>query len=75
MKTFIVSENGEIPLEAFSEFTDITKVKYYNMTLSTNGTIQIILYDENKEVIKIFEKNEYDYIADKNWRERYGDEK
>ena len=56
MKTFVVSENGEIPLEAFAEFTDITKVKYYNMELLTNGTIQIILYDENKEVINIEDK-------------------
>lgn len=65
MKTFIVNENGEIPLEAFAEFTDITKVKYYNMELLTNGTIQIILYDENKEVIKISD-NDFDQATDKN---------
>jgi hypothetical protein len=58
MKTVTVSENGEIPIEAFAEFTDITKVKYYSFELLPDNTLKLSLYDSKKRLIKIGKKNE-----------------
>lgn len=48
------TENGDgfIDLKEFSDFVDVSKVKYYELVNPTEKTLMIKFFDENKEEIK-----------------------
>lgn len=55
-KTIKVDKDGILDLYCFSDFIDITKVKFY--TFKTNKDLSLIVkfYDKNRKLIKPYEQ-------------------
>ena len=52
MKTIKVDEEGKVPLEAFTDFIDITLVHSYRIEDAYDGDYIITFYDVNGDLIK-----------------------
>lgn len=52
MKTVTVDEKGQIDIQVFKDFVDISKVEYYNFKLNDDKTLSLTLYDKDKKLIK-----------------------
>lgn len=58
MKTVLVNEQGYISLLDLIKGTDVNKkdVYFYDIFKNKNGTLTILLFDKNKNQIKVKEK-------------------
>lgn len=52
MKTVTVEEGGFIPLEAFSDMIDTSKVEYYSLKANKDQTLTVKFYDKKKKLVK-----------------------
>jgi hypothetical protein len=53
MVTVTIGKNGFIPLDTFSEFIDVTKVKFYDLKVNKDKTLTVKFYDKNKKKLKL----------------------
>lgn len=51
-KTIKVEKGGYIYVDAFSDWFDVSLVKYYSLKKRKNGSLVLKFYDKKKKVLK-----------------------
>lgn len=55
-KTIKVDKDGFVVLSDFSEWLDISKVKFYKLKANKDKTLHLTFYDNKRKKMKLYER-------------------